>query len=134
MININALLFLFLLEAIVLLGGISAALIVHLRKYKQQYQAAQQELADSRTAHSAQRKQPEHKATTDVPTAAAQPAAKKEPDDGAALQARVTELEAQLQAKEKLMKSLEAKFADLEKEYVILYQQQQSSQPDFTNQ
>jgi hypothetical protein len=127
-------LFLFLLEAIVLLGGISAALFVHVIKYKKRYQSAQQELADSRTAHAAQPKQPEHKTIADMPATAARPAATKEPDNDPVLKARVAELEVQLEKKEKLMKSLEAKFADLEKEYVILYQQQQTSQPDFTNQ
>ena len=47
----------------------------------------------------------------------------------AELEAKLTEMENQLMSKDRKMKALEHQYEDIEKEYMVLYQQQQKQQP-----
>jgi type II secretory pathway component PulM len=136
MIKIDALYFLIIVELLVVFAVGTVLFIVRGKKYLTLYQSSVKDLEVARTELEALRKQPAEIQTAVPPQAAEQDAGLGEAADAApAMEINELEnckielaaLEVQVKEKDKLVKDLQAKLDDVEKEYLILYQAQQAA-------
>jgi hypothetical protein len=131
MIKIDALYLLLLIELACILTSGVVFLLLRLKKYRVLYQSTLKDRAEADQTHGELREQ-----TADAPgatrAAASAEAQKVEPfsaDDAQKmeeLRTKLREVEEELGEKNRLLVQLQTKFANLEKEYTILYQQQQN--------
>ena len=135
MIKIDALYFLLLIELLVVLAVTGVTLFLCLKKLRILHEASLQKLDDADSSMEAlQNQQAEQLAssspdqTTPKVVEALDSGIMMETKEQEELKSKVTALEEQLQEKEKRIAALQAKYGDLEKEYMVLYQQQQQSQ------
>jgi predicted nuclease with TOPRIM domain len=134
MIKIDALYFLLLIELLLVLAVIAVVLLFRGKKVRALYQSIVQEFEQARKTQEELRKQ-----LTETGAAAQQPSG---PIDTAAASAEeaviaqekfkieLSALEGQLKEKTTKLNDLQAKFDDLEKEYLILYRQQQKQEAE----
>ena len=141
MIKIDALYFLLLIELLVVLAVTGATLFLRLKKLRILHEANLEKLdnADS-SLEALQNQQSEQQASASPGQAAPKIVAVMDPGitmetkelvetkEQEELKTKVTALEEQLQEKDKRIAALETKYGDLEKEYMVLYQQQQQNQ------
>jgi hypothetical protein len=139
MIKINALYLLLLLELLVIFAGLVAYLIVREKKGIILYRENKSELE---RAHAAKEELQQQVAELKAGAAQAAKRANKEMDAAAknrpapgvdtkdldACKMEITVLEEQLKEKTKLLIDLQAKLDSVEKEYLLLYQQQQAQE------
>ena len=133
MIKLNALYFLLLIELLVIFAGLITFLVLREKKRIITYQESKQELDTARAAQAELQKQV---AALKQPTAGTEVAAaakiasppKADTKDYDACKMEVTILEEKLKEKNKLLVDLQVKFDSVEKEYLLLYQQQQQAQ------
>jgi len=136
MIRIDALHFLLLVELLFALAAIAGALAFRGKKLKALHQGSVQELAQAREAQEQLQKQLAEAGTKmQQPSEAADPAAAPAIPAGDAnmhekCKVELSVVEAKLKEKTTLLNDLQAKFDDLEKEYLILYRQQQKQEQD----
>jgi hypothetical protein len=138
MIKINALYLLLLIELLVIFAGLVAFLVVRGKKRIILYRENKSELE---SAHAAKEELQEQVAELKASAARAAKQAGKEADAAAknrpapgdtkdldACKMEITVLEEQLKEKTKLLIDLQAKLDSVEKEYLLLYQQQQAQE------
>jgi len=135
MIKINALYFLLLIELLAIFAGLIAFLVFREKKRIIIYRESKRELASAHAAKEELQKQmaalktgaAQQSANGEGATAAkAPPTARIDTKDYDACKMEVTILEEKLKEKTSLLIDLQAKFDSVEKEYLLLYQQQQA--------
>jgi chromosome segregation ATPase len=133
MIKIDPLYLLLFIELSCILAGGVVFLLIRLKKYRIHYQSTLKDRMEADRPHEELRK-PMIIAQGAAPAAAVAEAQKPEPlsaDDAKKLEelrTKLHEVEEELSEKNHLLEQLQAKFAGLEKEYTVLYQQQQNQQ------
>jgi septal ring factor EnvC (AmiA/AmiB activator) len=138
MIKIDPLYLLLLVELVCLLAGGLIFLLLRYKKYRAMYQSAIKDLVAAQHREQELQKQLVHARESVAaapapapsgPTATLSLQNAQEIDD---LKTKLQETEDSLREKKRKLEQLESKFADLEKEYMVLYQQQQNqqNQPD----
>lgn len=136
MIKINALYFLLLIELVVVFAGLAVFLVFREKKRIVIYRDGKRELDSAHASHEELQKQvaklkagAAQQSTNNDAAVAKTPAVQnvdtKEYD---ACKREVTILEEKLKEKNKLLIDLQAKFDSVEKEYLLLYQQQQAQE------
>jgi predicted nuclease with TOPRIM domain len=135
MIKFNPLYLLLLIELSVMLSGGLVVLLVKYRKYRTLYQEALKDLMGKKQIQEELRKKLAlaQNGAPDVGSSAEQRQGQRGAEGADELEALKTKLhsvEEELKSKNHKMEQLQLKFADLEKEYVVLYQQQQSQQQE----
>lgn len=134
MIKMDPLYLLLLVELSCILAGCLIILLLRYRKYRSLYQEALKDLSGTKQLQEDLRKKLAlARSSTPVAPAAEQVQEHKgaEGADGVeALRTKLRSVEEELKAKNHKMEQLQSKFADLEKEYMVLYQQQQSQQQE----
>ncbi len=136
MIRIDALYLLLLIELSVLLAGGIIFFLIRSRKYRALYQQSMKDLGEARQVQEDLRKRlSASRRSADaqhMPPAPAAQKSKSVPPGGTgeldALRAQLNASTEELKTKTGMLEQLQAKFADLEKEYLILYHQQQKQQ------
>jgi hypothetical protein len=135
MIKINALYLLLLIELLVIFAGLVVFLVFREKKRIIVYQENKRELDAAQAAHLELQKQvtalttgASRSAATAEAAAAAKAPSKADTKDYDACKMEVTLLEEKLKEKNKLLVELQAKYDSVEKEYLLLYQQQQQAQ------
>jgi len=135
MIKFDPLHLLFLIELSCLLAGGLVVLLLKSRKYQRLYQEALKDLMGAKHMQEDLRKKLAHArdSASDVAHGADQcqgHTGDAEVDMLEALRTKLNAVEEELKSKNHKMEQLQLKFADLEKEYMVLYQQQQSQQQE----
>jgi predicted nuclease with TOPRIM domain len=135
MIKLNPLYILLLIELSVMLAGGLVVLLLKYRKYRNLYQEVLKDLMEKKQIQEELRKKLAlaQKGAPDVGSSAEQIQGQRVAEGADELEALKTKLhsvEEELKSKNHKMEQLQQKFADLEKEYVVLYQQQQSQQQE----
>lgn len=137
MIKISALYLLLLIELVVVFAGLVAFLVFRGGKNIIVYREGKKELESAHAAQAELMKQvaalkagaAQHAANAEGAPAARKPAASGvDTEDSDAYKMEVTILEEKLKEKNKLLIDLQAKFDSVEKEYLLLYQQQQAQE------
>jgi hypothetical protein len=135
MIKIDPLYVLLFIELSCILAGGVVFLLVRSKKYRILYQSTLKNRMDADQTHEDSRKQMTL-AQGAAPAAAGAEAQKPEPlsaDEAKKpeeFRTKLHEVEKELSEKNRLLEQLQAKFAGLEKEYTVLYQQQQNQQAE----
>jgi predicted house-cleaning noncanonical NTP pyrophosphatase (MazG superfamily) len=133
MIKLNPLYLLLLIELSVILGGGLVVFLLKSRKYISLYREALKDLVGAKQAQEDLRKRLAM-ARDSVPDIAhkteqiQEHKGAQEADELEGLRTKLHSVEEELKEKNHKMEQLQLKFADLEKEYMVLYQQQQSQQ------
>jgi predicted nuclease with TOPRIM domain len=138
MIKIDALYLLLLIELSFILTGGLTFFWLRSKKYRTLYQHCMKDLAEARQTQEELRKK---LSSLNRSTAAAQMPSrsvvqksksvpKEDPEELVDLRAKLGAAVEELKTKTSLLEQLQAKFDDLEKEYLILYHQQQKQQAD----
>jgi len=135
MIRIDPVYLLLLIELICILSGCIVFLVLRNNKYRRLYQNSLKEVMNAAQAEEELQKKLAAAQKHAVETTAASPQAASlsgdgpsDASDGIALRAELQGLQEELKEKTNKMEQLQAKFSDLEKEYMVLYQQQQQNQ------
>ncbi len=119
MIRIDALYLLLLMELSVLLAGGMVFFLLRARKYRSLYQQSLKDLNEAQHAPSESRRTPQ------TPARSAKAVPKEDTGERDDLRAKLNSVTEELKTKTDALEQLQVKFADLEKEYLILYHQQQ---------
>jgi predicted house-cleaning noncanonical NTP pyrophosphatase (MazG superfamily) len=133
MIKLNPLYLLLLIELSVILAGGLIVFLLRNRKYISLYREALKDLVGAKQAQEDLRKKlaavrvsmPEISHNT---AQIQEHKGAQEADELEGLRTKLRSVEEELKEKNHKMEQLQLKFADLEKEYMVLYQQQQSQQ------
>jgi predicted nucleic acid-binding Zn-ribbon protein len=135
MIKVNALYFLLLIEMLVVFAGLVVFLLFRGKKRTTLYREGRAELESAHAAQEDLRKQVAALKTGAAQAAGSEAAAaKNQPAQGAdakeldACKMEITILEGQLKEKAKQLVDLQSKLDGVEKEYLLLYQQQQAQE------
>jgi len=135
MIKLNPLYLLLLIELSVLLSGGLIFLLLRFRKYKTLYREALKDLVSAKQLQENLRKK---LVLTENGTPNAvlgtehiqEQRGSEGADELETLRSKLRSIEEELKSKNDKMDQLQLKFSDLEKEYMVLYQQQQSQQQE----
>jgi predicted nuclease with TOPRIM domain len=135
MIKLDPLYLLLLIELAGILAGGLIILLLRYRKYRSLYQEAMKDLMGTKQIQEDLRKKLAlaRNGAPDVALGAEHIEGHKGAegaDELEALRTKLRSVEEELKAKSHKMEQLQSKFADLEKEYMVLYQQQQSQQQE----
>jgi hypothetical protein len=130
MIELDALYFLLLIECIVVLAAVALYFVLRSRKYAALYRSVESGVQGD---HTAPEEPPVQQAAAPPPAGHGVPSAEmqasgtreKELEES---RAKVSVLEEEVKENTGALKDLQAKFDDLEKEYLILYHQQQAQE------
>ncbi len=139
MLSIDALYFLLLMELELVLAAIIVVLVFRGKKFRALHQSIVRELEQERKAQEELKKQlaESHSAAPQPQPAETGGTAPASSDEAVAAQEKLkielSAVEAQLKDKTAKLNELQAKFDDLEKEYLILYRQQQKQDADKAN-
>jgi hypothetical protein len=117
MIKLNPLYLLLLVELTCIMAGCIVLLLLKYRKYRALLLQALKDLMDNGSGSQGGEKQNPDVQNSIQPT-----------EDAAKLKLKLADVEKQLQDKGAELTQLQTKFDDLEKEYTVLYQQQQQNQ------
>ena len=133
MIKIEALYFLLLIELLLVLAGTTALLAFRGKKFKALYKNSMQNFEKESAALKELQKQLAESGTPvqqapEAGAATAAPAADTKKFENCKIELSI--LESKLKEKTTLLNDLQAKFDDLEKEYLILYRQQQKQEAE----
>jgi hypothetical protein len=133
MIKLDPLYLLLLIELSSILAGGLVVLLLKCRKYRSLYQATLKDLMGTKQMQEdLQKKLALARNAAPDTTPAAEQVQEHKGAEGAdeveALRTKLLSVDEELKAKSHKMEQLQSKFADLEKEYMVLYQQQQSQQ------
>jgi chromosome segregation ATPase len=135
MIKLNPLYLLLLIELSILLAGGLVVLLLRGRKYRSLYREALKDLVGTKQAQEDLRKK--LALVRDGVPAIARNAehvqgqkSGQEADELEVLRSKLRSVEDELKERNHKMEQLQLKFGDLEKEYMVLYQQQQSQQQE----
>jgi chromosome segregation ATPase len=135
MIKVNPLFLLLLIELSCILAGGLVFFLLRNRKFRTLYQDALKDLMMTKQIQEDFRKRlaPAQNRAPDVGRGVEQ-IQRQRGSEGAdeleALKAKLRSIEEELESKNHKMKQLQLKFADLEKEYMVLYQQRQNQQQE----
>ncbi len=135
MIKLNPLYLLLLIELSGILAGGLVVLLLRSRKYRSLYQEVLKDLVGAKQIQEDLRKKLAlaRNSAPDAARGAEHIQAHKGTegtDELEVLRTKLRSVEEELKEKNHKMEQLQLKFADLEKEYVVLYQQQQSQQQE----
>ncbi|HYA88045.1 MAG TPA: hypothetical protein VEI57_13380 [Nitrospirota bacterium] len=135
MIKLNPLYLLILIELSSILAGGLVVFLLKCRKYRTLYQEALKDLMEKKKSQEDLRKtlDPAQNRAPDAGRGAEHIQGQRGTEGADALEALKTKLrsvEDELKSKNHKMELLQLKFSDLEKEYMVLYQQQQSQQQE----
>lgn len=138
MIKLNPLYLLLLIELSGILAGGLVVLLLRSRKYRSLYQEALKDLVRTNQIQEDLRKKLAlaRNSAPDVAHGAEHIQGHKgaqEADELEVLRTKLRSVEEELKEKNHKMEQLQLKFSDLEKEYMVLYQQQQSQQQEQPN-
>jgi len=136
MIRINALFFLLLVELLAIFAGLLVFLFFREKKLLAVFHESRKELDNAHAAKEELRKQvtslkagaARHPAATEGTAERIHQAPKAESKDHETDKREIAVLEEKLKEKTRLLADLQAKFDSVEKEYLLLYQQQQQAQ------
>jgi len=130
MIKIDALYLLLLIELLIILIGTTVFFVLRGKKTMALYKSSTKDAADLKSAQEKLKKELAEAQRNASQSAAGSGDAPAMPKAAAMdhenVNLEVTILEEKLKEKDKLLADLQAKFDDIEKEYLILYQQQQA--------